>query len=86
MGENKPIIFPRNYKPDPPAEEDDIKLYYESWVDVEENTGAVVKAAQKLQISVFLQKDELFDIDDKFVPIYYVFRSGNFTEDSVKLH
>ena len=85
MGVNKPILFPREYKPDLPSEEDDIKLYYESWVDVEENTGAVVKAAQKLMISIYIENDELFDIESKFVPVYHIFRSGNFSDASVNI-
>jgi hypothetical protein len=83
MGPNKPDLYPREYKPDPPGEEDDIKLYYESWVDLEPNTGAVVRAAQKLMISAYLERDELFDVESKFVPIYYVFRTGNFTNEAV---
>jgi hypothetical protein len=52
-------------------------------VDIEPNTGALVGAVQKLLISILLEKDDLFETDNKFVPIYYLFRSGNFTEASV---
>lgn len=61
-------------------DQDDQDLYYESWIDIEPYTGLVMRAAQKLLISAFIEKDELFEIDDKFVPIYNIFRTGNFTQ------
>jgi hypothetical protein len=81
----KPEITPVEYKPEQPAEQDDVDLYHESWVDVEPYSGAVLRAAQKLMISALLEKDELFENDNRFIPVYYVFRTGNFTEDSVIL-
>lgn len=65
-------------------DDDDIKLYYggRRFVDVESNTGTFVSAVQKLVISMFIRKNQ-FEIDNMFVPIYYLFRSGNFTKDSV---
>jgi len=80
----KPEITPLPYTPSNPDEQDDIDLYYDSWIDIEPYSGAVLRAAQKLMISAFIEKDELFENDNRFIPIYYVFRSGNFTEESVK--
>lgn len=62
---------------------DDVKLVNESWVDIEPKSGAVVRAAQKILISAFIEKDNLFEMDNRFIPIYSVFRSGNFTENQV---
>jgi hypothetical protein len=56
--------------------------YHDSWIDVEPNTGLVLGTTQKYLVSVKLDKDELFDVD-QFVPVYYVFRSGNYTEQAV---
>jgi Ca2+-dependent lipid-binding protein len=58
-------------------------LYEECWIDIEPHTGAVVGATQKLLISALIEKDDLFEIDDKFIPVYFLYRSGNFTEESV---
>jgi len=53
-------------------------------VDIEPYSGAVVRAGQKILVSALLQKDELFEIEnDKFVPIYFIFRNGNFTQSGV---
>lgn len=81
----KPDITHVNVINKQPAEQDDIDLYNESWVDIEPYSGAVLRAAQKLMISALLEKDELFENDNRFIPVYYVFRTGNFTEDSVKI-
>jgi len=77
-----PIIkrAPKNHSE--PAESDDVDLFYESWVDVEPFSGVVLRAAQKILMSAHLETDDLFEIDNKFVPIYNVFRTGNFTDDS----
>jgi len=43
-----------------------------------------LRAGQKILVSALLENDELFELkNDKFVPIYYVFRNGNFTRASV---
>ncbi len=66
---------------------DDVELYFESWIDVEPNTGIVLGTAQKYLVSVLFERDVLFNFngkdEDKFIPIYYVFRSGNYTEQNV---
>jgi hypothetical protein len=77
----KPEIKLLNMTHQKSEDEDDQSLYYESWIDVEPYTGAVLRAAQKLLISAYIEKDELFEIDDKFVPIYNIFRTGNFTQE-----
>jgi hypothetical protein len=64
-------------------DKDDIDLYYDCWIDIEPHTGAVVGAKQFLLVSTLIEKDDLFEIDDKFVPVYLLFRSGNFTEPAV---
>lgn len=83
MEEEMPNFQLRNYTPGQSNDIDDYKLYNESWIDIEPYSGAVVRAAQKLMISVLIEKDDLFEIDNKFVPIYYIFRTGNFSESSV---
>jgi hypothetical protein len=62
---------------------DDVRQFNESYADVEPLSGAVVRAGQKLLISALLEPDELFDIEPKFVPIYLLVRSGNYSQDSV---
>ena len=53
-------------------------------MDIEPYSGGVLRAAQKLMLSVLIQPDDLFEIDgDLFVPILNTFRSGNFTSDGV---
>jgi hypothetical protein len=64
-------------------DESDQKLFSESFLDIEPFSGGTVRAAQKLMISALIEQDELFDIQPKFVPIYYVFRTGNFTDHNV---
>lgn len=35
-------------------------------------------------ISALIENDELFEVEhDKFIPIYYVFRNGNYTKEGV---
>lgn len=85
LEEEKPVINRPPMNHSDPSEDDDITLYHESWVDIEPYSGACLRAAQKLMISAHLEQDELFDIDNKFLPIYYVFRTGNFTQDSMQL-
>lgn len=80
-----PIINKINYTHSTTEDQDDIDLYNESFVDIEPYSGGVLRAGQKILISALIEKDELFEIEhDKFVPVYYVFRTGNFTEDGVK--
>lgn len=46
-----------------------------------------MRAAQKILISAYIEKDELFEIErNKFIPIYYLFRTGNFTQEGVNFH
>jgi hypothetical protein len=73
-------FVPKEIKP--PGDKDDIDLYYESYFDMEPNTGAVIGAAQKLLISAYIDQDDLFEGEPKFVPIYKIFRTANFTEES----
>jgi len=86
IGDAQPIIKRAPYTGNKTESPDDRKLFNESWVDIEVYSGAVVQAVQKLLVSVLLQKDELFEISgDRFVPIYYTFRSGNFTDAGVRI-
>jgi hypothetical protein len=66
------------------GDQDDVDLYYDSWVDVEHYSGTVLRSAQKLMISALLEKDELFENENRFVPVYYVLKTGNFTENGVQ--
>jgi len=65
------------------GDKDDQKLFNESFFDIEPYSGGVINAAQKLMISALIEKDELFEMDSKFVPIYYVFRTGNLSASSI---
>ena len=66
-------------------DEDDSILFNESFLDVEPYSGAVVRAAQKILVSLLIEKDELFDIkEDVFVPVNYVFRTGNLTKEGLE--
>lgn len=87
---NKPkkSIYKNNIKSDNEVNEDEEEslLLEESILDVEPYTGAVVRAVQKLLISVLIEKDELFNIkSDTFVPINYLFRSGNLTKEGMNI-
>jgi len=64
---------------------EDAKLFNESYFDIEPFSGGTVTAAQKLMISALIERDELFEIDSKFVPIYFVFRTGNLTDTSINM-
>jgi hypothetical protein len=67
-------------------DEDDHKLYNESFIDVEVYSGGILRAGQKLMLSILIQNDDLFEIPtDRFVPILYTFRAGNFTDEGVSL-
>jgi hypothetical protein len=65
------------------SDTDDVDLFFDSYFDVEPTTGIVVSSAHKYLTSVLIEKDDLFDIDSKFIPVYYSFRSGNYTEDAI---
>jgi len=80
----KPDITPVENNAEQSDDQDDVDLYYDSWVDVEPNSGVVLRSAQKLMISALLEKDELFENQNRFVPVYYVLRTGNFTETGVQ--
>lgn len=70
---------------DKPSDDDDIVLFEESFLDIEPNSGAVIRVAQKLLVSILLEKDELFDIkQDVFIPVNYVFRTCNLTSDGME--
>jgi hypothetical protein len=84
IGNEMPTILRNPMNHSEPSDDDDVTLYHESWVDIEPYSGACLRAAQKIMISAHIENDELFDIDTKFLPIYYVFRTGNFTEASVQ--
>lgn len=64
-------------------ENDDIRLFNESFLDIEPFSGACVRASQKLTISAFIEKDELFENIPRFVPIYNLIRSANLTKENV---
>lgn len=64
-------------------DKDDVKLADESWIDIEPNSGAVLRAAQKILLSAYIETDNLFEMDTRFIPIYSLFRSGNFTAEQV---
>ena len=80
----KPDITPVENNSGQSGDQDDVDLYYDSWVDVEQYSGAVLRSAQKLMISALLEKDELFENENRFVPVYYVLKTGNFTENGVQ--
>ena len=84
MGNEKPTIVRPQLNQSEPSDDDDVKLFHESWVDIEPYSGAVLRAAQKLMVSAHIEKDELFNIDNKFIPIYDIFRTGNYTENSIQ--
>ena len=74
----------RKLAKDPDEDPEDHKLFNESYIDIETYSGAVLRAGQKLMLSIKLEKDELFDLEnDRFIPILYTFRNANFTDDSV---
>jgi hypothetical protein len=64
--------------------EADMKLFNESWVDIEVKSGGILRAAQKLLLSIYIEPDDLFELSgSKFIPVLYTFRSGNFTDEGV---
>jgi hypothetical protein len=65
------------------GDKDDQTLFNDSFIDVEPYSGATIRAGQKIMISALIERDELFEIDSKFVPIYYVFRTANFSDACV---
>ncbi len=79
-------IQPLSNIDNPSDDDDDTRLYYETWVDIEPYTGVTLRAAQKMMISILLEKDDLFELNNnKFIPFYYLFRSGNVTENKVNI-
>lgn len=85
LDSEKPYLIESNNTHYETNDDDDISLYRESFLDIEPNTGVCLRAAQKLMVSALLESDELFEYGSKFIPIYYIFRSGNFSLESVKL-
>ena len=62
----------------------EVKDYdHDSWIDMEPDTGIVLGLNQKYLVSVLIERDDLFDIDDKFIPIYKFARSGNHSDVNV---
>jgi len=78
-----PEIKMLNWTSNNAGEPDDQKLFNESFFDIEPFSGGPLKAAQKLMISALIERDELFEVDSKFVPIYYIFRTGNLSESKI---
>jgi len=81
----RPDIQMTDWSSDSEGDHDDQKLFNESFFDIEPFSGGTVTAAQKLMISALIERDELFEIDDKFVPVYFVFRTGNLTDSTIDM-
>ncbi len=81
----KPTIILPNKTHGKSDDKDDVDLYEESWVDIEPYSGVCLRASQKLMVSALFESDELFENSNRFIPIYYLFRSGNFTQEGVSL-
>lgn len=73
-----------NFNENKLQDNDDLILYNQSWIDVEPISGAVLRAGQKILVSLLIEKDILFDFpNDLFVPVNFVFRNGNVTEHGI---
>jgi hypothetical protein len=78
-----PEIKMLNWTKNTTGDKDDQILFNESFFDIEPFSGGTVRAVQKLMISALIEKDEVWEMDSKFVPIYFVFRTGNFTDENI---